>query len=153
MDHDLLKTVAGRVADVFAHRFVVETATGRILADLGPRGARELALRVGDEVELTGEAKPSEVKVRRIVVGGRTVDIERGKKHDGDPQAARQAVEARGLRVVGAPRLKPKHAEVLGRDPSGRLFEMHVEHDGTLRKSKPIGNDDSRWAAEIAAAS
>ena len=45
-------TVTGEVTDIFAHRFVVKTDAGKLLADLGPKGAEQVALRDGDEVTL-----------------------------------------------------------------------------------------------------
>jgi hypothetical protein len=53
-------TLSGQVTDIFAHRFVVNTANGKILADLGPKGAEQVALKEGDRVELAGDMKPSE---------------------------------------------------------------------------------------------
>jgi hypothetical protein len=39
MSPDAQTTIFGEVTDIFAHRFVVKTTTGKILADLGPKGA------------------------------------------------------------------------------------------------------------------
>ncbi len=66
MTHDDHTNVSSNVTDVFAHRFVVATATGRVLAELGTRGAEKVKLLVGDHVDLWGEMKPSELKVSRI---------------------------------------------------------------------------------------
>lgn len=57
--------VSGKILHVFAHRFVVQTAKGAILADVAPKGIEQIALHVGDEVWLEGEMKPSELKVLR----------------------------------------------------------------------------------------
>lgn len=51
MGHSHLITITGEVTDVFAHRFVVQTASGPVLADVGPKGAERLRLERG-----TGEA-------------------------------------------------------------------------------------------------
>jgi hypothetical protein len=53
-------TYSGEVTDIFAHRLVIKTATGKILADLGPKGAELVALREGDHIEVSGEMKPSD---------------------------------------------------------------------------------------------
>jgi hypothetical protein len=60
------KALSGQVTDIFAHRFVVKTADGKVLADLGPKGAEQVLLKEGDRVELVGELKPSEIKVHSI---------------------------------------------------------------------------------------
>ena len=66
MSHDDQTTITGEVTDIFAHRFVVKTATGTVLADIGPKGAEQVRLKKGERVELAGEMKPSELKVWSI---------------------------------------------------------------------------------------
>lgn len=154
MNHGEQTTLSGDVTDVFAHRFVVKTEKGPVLADLGPGGAEKVRLQKGDHVELWGEMKPSELKVSRIVrAGGEAISIGHGKpgggKEDANPAAALRTVEANGFAVVGAPRRKPKHFEILGRDKAGDFVELHLEIDGTLHKSKPVAAGDAKWAQEM----
>lgn len=70
MFQDTETTIFGEVVDVFGHRFVVKTDDGKILADLGPQAAKHMLLKAGDQIELSGDMKPSELKVRRIVKAG-----------------------------------------------------------------------------------
>ena len=170
MSHDAQTTVAGEVTDTFAHRFVVKTATGKVLADLGPKGTEQVSVRNGDHVELSGEMKPSELKVHRIRKDGADPVIIEHKKPrpdqdhqkkprlyepagddhaEADPIPAMRTVEANGFTVLGVPRRKPKHFEILGRDKAGDLVELHVELDGTLRKTRPVEVTDDRWSTEI----
>ena len=72
MPHHHTITVAGRITHVFGHRFVVQTDRDAVLADLTPKGLEQIALQVGDIVELTGEEKPSELKVTRVAVCSRS---------------------------------------------------------------------------------
>jgi hypothetical protein len=152
--------VTGEVTDIFAHRFVVRTTTGKILADLGPRGAEQVALRAGDRVTLSGEMKPSEVKVHAIQKqGGPSIVLEHEKPHqhhhrsdkheDADPKRAIDTVAGNGFSIVGGPRRKPKHFEILGKDVAGDFVEFHVEFGGALRKTRPVERDDPKWAAEL----
>jgi hypothetical protein len=60
MSHDAQTPISGEETDIFAHRFVVKTATGKILADLGPKGAEHVVLKDGDDVKISGEMKQSE---------------------------------------------------------------------------------------------
>jgi hypothetical protein len=150
------KTLSGEVTDIFAHRFVVKTANGKVLADLGPKGADQVPLKEGDRVNLIGNMKPSELKVHSIARNGaRPVGIEHPKKphpheHDeADPGPALKTAEANGFTVLGKPRRKPKHFEILGRDLAGDVVELHVELDGSLRKTRPVHDDDPKWATEI----
>src|ERR1700722_19731298 len=116
-------SVTGAVQNVFGHRFTLQTAEGVVLADLTPHGVEKIKLIVGDKVTIEGERKPSEIKVDRIQLGDRTVTIEHPKKHgpnhapdhDGDTKAAVASARAEGFEVIGEPRRKPKHFEILGR--------------------------------------
>ncbi len=156
MSHDDQKSVTGEVTDIFAHRFVVRTESGKILADLGPEGAEQVRLKQGDRVALAGDMKPSELKVSTIARNDAPpVTLNRRKEHhprdndEVDPGPALKAVEAGGFEVLGQPRRKPKHFEILGRDAAGDLVELHVELDGMLRRTRPVQDADPKWTTEI----
>jgi hypothetical protein len=152
------QTLTGEVADIFAHRFVVATKDGRFLADLGPKGAEQVALREGDHVTLTGEMKPSELKVHTIQKeSGPLISLEHknpNSRHPepqdhADPKLALATVERNGFKIAAGPRRKPKHFEILGKDAAGVFVELHVALDGELRKTRPVTRDDPKWADEI----
>lgn len=143
--------VSGKILHVFAHRFVVQTKAGAILADVTPRGLDHIVLRVGDTVSLEGEAKPSELKVSRLTLDGRTVRVEHKKPHHhddhhgpADPEVVLKAAREAGYEPSAKPRRKPKHFEVLGKR-NGRFSELHIELDGHIRKTKPTASDDPKW--------
>lgn len=135
--------LSGKIVHVFAHRFVVQTAKGAVLADVTPHGAELVDLRVGAEVELEGEMKPSELKVSRFTCNGKSVVIAHKKKPDhdhhppADPAAAIRSVRAAGYEPIGAPHRKPKHFEIHGRR-NGLDYELHVELEGRIRKAMLI---------------
>ena len=137
MEHRI--TIIGTITDVFAHRFVIETGEGRTLADLTPGGADKVPLRVGDRVTLIGEMKPSELKVETFTRdGGESIIIDHKKPphHNigADPKTAMATAERNGYEVLGPPKRKPKHFEVLGRSRDGAVHELHIELNGHLRK-------------------
>lgn len=145
--------ISGKITHVFGHRFVVETGQGAVLADITPKGLEQHALRVGDEVNLSGEMKPSELKVSRLTSGNTTITIEHRKKPhehhaDGEPRDALKAARAAGYETVGEPRRKPKHFEVLGRRDK-QLIELHIELDGHIRKTKPVESHDPKWSETL----
>jgi hypothetical protein len=151
-DHHTI-AVAGKITHVFGHRFVVQTDRAAVLADLTPKGLEQIQLRVGDTVELTGENKPSELKVMRFCRDGRTVVIAHKEKHhdhhgDADPKDALKAAKAAGFATHGEPRRKPKHFEVLG-ERDARFTELHIELDGHIRKMKPVDRHDPKWGHAI----
>lgn len=145
-------SITGKVTHVFAHRFVVETSEGAVLADLTPHGAEQHALQIGDVVSLMGEMKPSELKVSRLTAGQTTITIQHKKPHDhhphADPGDALNAAREAGYEPVGQPHRKPKHFEVLGRR-NHRLTELHIELNGDIRKTKPVDNDDPKWSEAL----
>src|ERR1700742_4262599 len=113
-----LRKFTGKITHVFAHRFVVETAKGAVLADVTPHGAEAVTLRPGAEVTLEGEMKPSELKVFRFTCEGKSTTIEHKKKHRDHhdhhdaraaPELARPGARKAGFEPVGEPRRKPKH--------------------------------------------
>jgi len=144
--------LSGKIVHVFAHRFVVRTPKGAVLADLTPHGADLVDLRIGAEVELEGEMKPSELKVMRISCDGKSVTIEHKKKHEHDhhepvdPKVALGAAREAGFEPIGEPRRKPKHFEILGLR-NGRHSELHIELDGRIRKTKPV--DEAKWSETL----
>ncbi|MET0219330.1 MAG: hypothetical protein ABW213_01605 [Tardiphaga sp.] len=148
-------TISGAVTHVFGHRFVVETSSGAVLADLTPKGVEQHAPRIGDTVSLTGEMKPSELKVSRLTSGGKTITVEHKKPHGhAHPQAesgdAIKAARKAGYEPLGEPRRKPKHFEVLGRR-DGALTELHIELDGHIRKTKPVDASEEKWSEALQA--
>jgi len=136
--------VRGTVRDLFAHRFTLETDQGLLLADLTPEGLALISLSAGDSIEIAGERKPSEIKVRRLTRGETAIDItpkpKPGKHHgpeaEADPDKAIDAVRQAGFEPNGEPRRKPKHFEI-NAAKDGRLFEMHVTFAGEVRHAKP----------------
>ena len=139
----------GTVWAIFGHRFAVEGAEGRLLADLGPKGGEGLAIAVGDTVSVEGERKPTEIKVAHLTTADGTVHAIAWPRKDAaaDPGAAVAAAMAAGYRVTGEPERKPKHFE-LAAEKDGAAVRLHVAFDGTLRAAKP--GKEKAVAAEAA---
>jgi hypothetical protein len=163
MPHHEDRTVSGKITHVFGHRFVVKAKGEDILADVTPHGLDRITLRLNDTVTLEGEMKPTELKVFRFTRDGKTVEIEHKKKHHdhhhdhghhhegfADPAIVIEAARKAGFKVLGTPRRKPKHFEVLG-VKKGDAVELHIELDGHIRKSKPVDRDEDKWSAELRA--
>lgn len=144
--------VKGKITHVFGHRFVIETDRGAVLADLTPKGLDQHALRVGENVELEGEMKPSELKVSRLTAGKTSITIDHKKPHhdhpDAKPDDALKSARAAGYEPIGEPRRKPKHFEVLGRRDN-KLTELHIELGGHIRKMKDVAAGDQKWSDAI----
>lgn len=150
-DHQTI-SITGKITHVFDHRFVVETSQGPVLADLTPKGAERHAVRIGEVVSLSGEMKPSELKVSRLTAGKTTIEIEHHKPHDhhphAEPEDAIKAARDASFEPLGQPRRKPKHFEVLGRRDR-QLTELHIELNGSIRKMKPVENGDPKWSEAL----
>jgi hypothetical protein len=156
MPHHHNKTAFGKISHLFGHRFVLKTEHGDVLADVTPHGLEQIELRLNDTVSVEGEMKPSELKVERLTRAGTTIRIEHKKKHhhhhhhdsDVDPSTALASTRTAGFEILGSPRRKPKHFEVLGRR-KGELCELHIEFDGHIRKSKHVAKDDQKWRSDL----
>jgi hypothetical protein len=153
--HEKHSTIAaaGEITHVFAHRFVFRTGSKAVLADLTPHGLEIIELRVGDKIAIEGEQKRSEIKVFKVERNGETFEIGDGphskQKHGpANPALAINAATNAGYEVIGAPRRKPKHFEVLGKK-EGLFAELHVELDGDIRKAKPLFPEDHKWRSEL----
>lgn len=152
MPHHPERTVTGTVTHIFAHRFVLDTADGAILADLTPHGRDQIALAMGDKIIASGEQKPSELKVSKLVRGRETFVIAHPPHKHGDdkhhapadPDVALKAVRKAGYTPKAEPRRKPKHFEVLVQR-GAHFEEAHVELDGHIRKTKPADQHDPKW--------
>ena len=129
---------AGEITHVFGHRFVLKTGSKSVLADLTPRGLEIVGLRIGDRVALEGEQKPSEIKVSKLERNGKTFAIDHGlhgtREDEADPAIAIKTAEDVGYQVIGGPRRKPTHFEVLGKK-GAEFEELHIELDGDVRKT------------------
>ena len=138
-----IETAAGTIWAVFGHRLAIESETGRVLADLGPKGAEGLALTIGDRISVEGERRPGEIKVSLLSLDGgepRRIDwpAKAGPDHGpGDPATALRIAQEAGYRVEGTPTRKPRHVEIRG-VKDGAAFEIHVRGDGTIYKVKPF---------------
>ncbi|MDP4005818.1 hypothetical protein [Methylobacterium sp. NEAU K] len=141
----------GTVWAVFGHRFALDGAGGRILADLGPKGAAGITLAVGDRVSLRGSRKPSAIKVASLTLADgstRTIDWPEtaGPGHPpAYPALAIRAAEAAGYAVSGRPERKPKHFELVG-SKDGVDHAIHVALDGRIRKAEALGAAERRPA-------
>jgi hypothetical protein len=147
-----LHTATGTIWAVFGHRFAVEGPHGRFLADLGPRGIEGLILSPGETVTVTGERKPSEIKVTRLALGDgsiRAVEWPAKPNHPkpdhakpdhapAAPEAALAAARNAGYAPSGEVRRKPKHFEISA-TKDGAAFALHIALDGALRKVEPAG--------------
>jgi hypothetical protein len=160
MPHHKQASYSGTVEHVFAHRFVLRADDGYHLVDLTPEGADTVELAPGLRMTVHGEQKPSELKAQRIAIGDREIEIPHkhgpGYKkphrpaHDHDTAPALKSVRAQGYEVLAPPRNKPKHLEILARGADGRVYELHVELDGHVRKAKHGAADDAKWAEQSA---
>lgn len=153
------QTIPGTVCAVFGHRFAIESQNGRHLADLGPKGAEGIPVAVGDRVSITGERKPSEIKVSTLTLHDgtiRTIAWPRKPHEDSDrtpanPAAVLAAVEAHGYVPEGEVRRKPKHFEIAC-SKDGSHYQIHVALDGRVRHAKVIVGAEPRTSSPLATA-
>ena len=73
--------IAGTVTDVFGPRFVVETATGKVLVDIGPKGAEKVGIKRGAKIEIEGDRnKDDQLRAHRVTMGGHAYEVDKRSK-------------------------------------------------------------------------
>ena len=177
--HPIEKTVAAGVVEyVFDHRFVVKTADKRILADLTPHGAKHVPINCGDEVVITGEQKPSEIRVETIAIGPRTYVLppqpeqmrgfgrhfagpehHRGPHHHGPGPHRRPHDNVINTSAIKKT-LEDEGYFIVGDvrlrhrhaewlvRKDGQMFEIHTDFEGDIRKVKAV-DAEQKWEGRV----
>jgi hypothetical protein len=147
--------VAGRVAEVFANRLILDMGGERVLVE--PTLPDDpLAVGVGDMVGIEGQRFGAVVKATRITLQARAAEAPPPPRTGGGRRDAdlAKAVEALGLGVVDPPLRKKHHIEILAQtregrklyvsfDREGRLWEIEdAAYDRDAARPKGLGPDD-----------
>jgi hypothetical protein len=156
-------TVTGNVTDVFGHRYVVDEGGKKSLVDIGPKGRDAVTINSGDKVSVEGELTDAgEVRAASVAVGDKpAVELPEARtwwekltgaepkdKVDLTPDAAKVMVQKAGYEVIGEPRPKKKHFEVLGKK-DGKFYEVHAHADGDLKGIHTVDASDPKWGSLV----
>jgi hypothetical protein len=136
--------ITGTVADVFAHRFVVQTSTVRVLADIGPKGAETIKIKQTDRVDIEGEQKPTEIKVQRISLNGgemRETGPGSATNPDFSPADATDLARRSGYEILGEPRPCKKHYEAVAKK-DGTTLEIDIHREGEIKVKRVVDADE-----------
>ena len=60
--------IVGTITDVFGRRFVVETATGKVPVDIGPKGADKVTIKRGEKIEIEGDRNEDLLRAHRVTL-------------------------------------------------------------------------------------
>jgi hypothetical protein len=154
--------IAGTVTDVFGHRFVVETATGKVLVDIGPKGADKVVIKRGEKIEIEGGQNEDQLRAHRVTLAdGHAYDVDKPGKiwRDwsfgnrapeptapfGSAQAKKLATE-KGYQVSGEPVATKKHFTVMA-SKDGKNYELRVHRDGEVERRVAFGVDEAKKLA------
>lgn len=139
-------TVTGTVTDTFGSRFVLETDTGKLLVDIGPKGTEKLIVKRGEKIQIEGDKVDNQLRARRVTMadGSAFVVDKRGRTWRewllgktaepagpfGPAQATKIATD-KGYLVSGEPVAKKKHFEVMAAK-DGKTYELKVHRNGKI---------------------
>lgn len=146
--------LSGTVTDVFGTRFVVETATGNVLVDIGPKGADRVVIKRGEKIGIEGDRRANEVRAHRVTMGdGHAYTVDKpGKswrewltgnrtpvaKPSFDPAQARNLATGKGYQVSGEPVAMRRHFKVMAAK-DGKNYELLVHRDGRIDARPAFG--------------
>jgi hypothetical protein len=152
----------GTVGDVFGHRFVMETETGRVLVDIGPKGADKVAIKRGEKVEIEGDRKESEIRARRVTLAdGHAYEVSKpgatwrewltGMRPPESPGAfgsveARNVATEKGYQVSGEPVATKKHFTVMA-TKDGKNYELQVHRNGRIEERQAFSEAEAKKLA------
>lgn len=154
--------IVGTVTDVFGPRFVVETATGKVLVDIGRKGADKVAIKRGEKIEIEGDRNKDQLRARRVTLAnGHAYEVgKRGRswrewlvgKSAPEPTGSFGAAEAKkfatekGYQVSGEPVATKKHFSVMAAK-DGRSYELQVHRDGKVEQRLAFGAAEAKKLA------
>jgi hypothetical protein len=153
--------IVGTVTDVFGPRFVVETATGKILVDIGPKGAGKVAIKRGEKIEIDGDRRQNELRARRVTLAdghaykvgprGTWGDWLLGRPAPGPvaafgPAEAKKFATDKGYEVTGTPIATKEHFAVMA-TKAGSKYELAVHRDGRIDPRVAFGAAEAKKLA------
>ncbi len=157
--------LSGAVADVFGPRFVLETPTGKILVDVGPKGMAKLGLKPGQKIDVEGDRRANELRAQRVTLSdghtfttgksGRTSQTWRewitGKPAPGaglafGPAEAKTFATKAGYALNSEPETMKGHFKVAA-TKDGKNVDLHVFKDGRLEPLPMFGMVEAKKLA------
>ncbi|MFN3867922.1 MAG: hypothetical protein ACK4MF_02515 [Hyphomicrobiaceae bacterium] len=167
-------TIEGKITDVFGHRAVVETTTGKHLVNIGPRAGQIDRLKPGADIAIMGEVRDSgEVRARSLRFGTDVIALDDarlgapaalpqidsrapGLKPPSSPFGvwgeadARRMASERGFEVSGPLVAEKRHFTGTAVDRDGRSLRIDIHRDGNIKVKSAFLAGDAARAAEAA---
>lgn len=155
--------MTGTVTDVFGPRFVLDTASGKVLVEIGPKGADKVTVKIGEKVDIEGDRRLNEVRATRITLpDGHAYQVGRAPGESwrewltGKPPTeasgpfgadeARKLATNAGYNVTADPVRTKEHFKVMA-SKDGKDFELRVHSDGNIESSPAFGVADAKKLA------
>jgi hypothetical protein len=155
--------ISGTVTDVFGPRFVVETSTGKVLVDIGPKGADKVVIKRGETIAIEGDRnKHSQLRAHRVTMAdGQAYEVDKRSKSwrewimgkpAADSMGSFDAAEARkfaadkGYQVSGNPVATKKHFRVMAAK-DGKNYELRIHRNGKVEQNLAFGASEAKQLA------
>lgn len=155
--------ISGTVTDVFGPRFVVETATGKVLVDIGPKAADKVVIKRGEKIEIEGDRnKDSHLRAHRVTMAdGKAYEVDKRSKSwrewiMGKPAAeskgpfgptdAKKFAAEKGYQVSGEPVATKKHFSAMG-TKDGKSYELRIHRSGKVEQDLAFGAAEAKKLA------
>jgi hypothetical protein len=142
--------VEGAVAEIFANRFILESAGERLLVEPYDLRMAFTAGR-GDTVRVEGRRAGSLITAARVLRGSESVLVASTRAPDAPAGSSSTrppeqrgiliALQELGLAPIGAPLRKKQHTEILARMPDGRTVYVSFDRSDRLWEIEDAGHD------------
>lgn len=152
----------GTVTDVIGRRVVVESASGKVLVDLGPRAVGQKAVKTGDKIVVDGDMKRGDqLMARQVVMSGGETYVIRERRGWIDWLTARERAPApgpysaadaakiaagKGYTISGEPVADKRHY-VAAATKDGKSYEIDIHRDGNVVAKPAFAVGDARKLA------
>jgi hypothetical protein len=155
--------INGTVGDIFGSRFVLETASGRVLVELSPKGADKVTIKAGDKIDVEGDRRANQIRAQRVTLAnGQAYTIAKktrtwrefvtgtaakpdGKAVFGSAEAKNIATTA-GYAVATEPVSEKKHFAVQA-NKDAKAFDLKIFRDGRVDAKPAFGAVQAKAAA------
>jgi len=156
--------IQGKITDVFGHRAVVETASGKQLVNFGPKSKDLQQIKAGAEISVDGDMRKSgEIHARSLKVGSDEIILAKDKQtwrewllgDDDDDKPfteadARRIAGEKGYKLSGDLVAEKRHFTGMATDKDGKTVSVDIHRDGDIKAEVPFTAADAKASAEKA---
>ncbi len=146
--------ISGTIMDIYGPRFVLDTANGKILVEMSPRGMDKVKLKTGEKIDVEGDRMQNQLRAQRVTLADGHAYTTGPKQRTwrefvtGKPDAGRnvaftaadaaKTATAAGYTVKGDARPERRNFVLMG-TKAGTDYELLVAKNGRIEARPAFG--------------